>query len=137
MNTIEWKDDPSPLGMFAEGESAFFGHWKMRVDRMKSLERLDRVLKTMRGGMTKKEIELLDSGFAKSDEVARLYRRDRGRDTHPFFWKIEYVGDGSPTPFTHMGGQARTKEEAKALADRAIGGAMTAMANLRICSESW
>jgi len=141
MENLEWKDDPSPLQMLEEGESACVGEWELRVDRMKPFTGLDGVIGSLRAGMTEREREVLDMRFGlgdgedSDDEYVRKLeeqkrRRKEGEKSHQIHWKIAYKGDGTPRPFSHMGGQAGSKEEGKALAERALGTAMMAKVNL-------
>jgi len=123
MENLEWKDDPSPLKMLEEGESVHVGEWELRVDKMKKFDGLDRVLGNLRAGMTQRERDVLDMRFGLDEDEAERERKRKskeGQDTHPFCWKVEHPGDGSPEPFSHMGGRAKTKEEAKGLAQRAL-----------------
>ena len=129
MTDLEWKDDPSVLHMLEEGESVRVGEWELRVDRMKDLK-LSKMVEGLRDGLTEREKEILDTRFGESEdeELQSIKRRKKeGRKTHPYHWKIEHVGDGSPAPFTHMGGNAKSKEEAKMFAERSLGTAMSAL----------
>ena len=126
MTDLEWKNDPSPLHMFEEGESVQIGDWKLRVDRMKEMGQLSDLVKDLTDGLTEREKEILDTRFGESEdeELQPIKRRKKeGRKTHPYHWKIEHVGDGSPASFTHMGGNAKSKEEAKELAEWYLGAA--------------
>ena len=125
MTDLEWKDDPSVLHMLEEGESVRVGEWELRVDRMKDLK-LSKMVEGLRDGLTEREKEILDTRFGESEdeELWPIKRREKeGRKTHPYHWKIEHVGDGSPASFTHMGGNAKSKEEAKELAEWYLGAA--------------
>ena len=125
MTDLEWKDDPSVLHMLEEGESVRVGEWELRVDRMKDLK-LSKMVEGLRDGLTEREKEILDTRFGESEdeELQPIKRRKKeGRKTHPYHWKIEHVGDGSPASFTHMGGNAKSKEEAKELAEWYLGAA--------------
>lgn len=122
---IEWKDDPSPLQMLEDGETAVVGNWELRVDRMKKFDGISRVLDSLKGSMTEKERKVLDmrsdlDSVEEKEEKARSARRKAGHDTHPFAWRVEHIGDGSPEHFSYMGGRAATAEAAKRLAVAAI-----------------
>jgi hypothetical protein len=122
---IEWKEDPSPLQMLKDGESAVVGGWEARIDRMKEFDGLDRVLGSLRGSMTEREREVLDMRFdlgsdEERQERERVKLRKEGQKTHPFCWSVHHIGDGSPEHFTHMGGRAATAEGAKRLAVAAL-----------------
>lgn len=89
----KWKDDPSPLKMLRDGESAVVGDWEIRVDRMTKFSPW--------------LAELLP------DPDGRRANQALGEDSHPFTWTVQRVTDGSPEAFTHMGGRAETREVAK------------------------
>ena len=98
----KWKEDPSPLHMLKDGESAVVGDWEIRVDRM---AKFDPTLAVLAGLLS---------------DNARAVRRRLGEESHPFAWRVERVTDGAPEAFTHMGGRAETREVAKQRAVSAV-----------------
>jgi len=124
MSDLEWKPEPSKLNMFEDGEAAIVGDWQLEVFRIKDI-REDGMLGALFGGLSEKEKKVLDMRFGLDgernlEEEAYEARKKEGRKTHPWVWKIHHVGDGSPSPFTHMGGSARTADEAKVIAEHVI-----------------
>lgn len=132
---IEWKEDPSPLNMLEDGESAVVGGWGLRIDRLKEFDGLNRILDSVKESLTERELEVLGMRFGLDGEEERVERergkrRKEGDKTHPFCWKVEHIGDGSPEHFTHMGGRAVTAEAAKRLAVAAIEHAVKAYGSI-------
>lgn len=122
---IEWKVDPSPLQMLEDGESAVVGNWELRIDRLKKFDGISKVLDSLKGSMTEKERKVLDMRSDLESDEEKMERersklRKKGQDTHPFAWRVEHIGDGSPERFSYMGGRAATAEAAKRLAVAAI-----------------
>lgn len=134
MENIEWKDDPSPLSMMHDGESAKVRSWELRVDRHVPWQGFDGIISNMRDGMTQKERDLLDRLHGIGEDQSEIDRQKRMKEadkTHPIRWKVNYVGDGSARHFTHMGGMAKDKAEGKKLAEKALTTAMIARERLR------
>jgi len=127
--SLEWKPDPSPLHLLEGGESAFMGKWKLHIDRMKTLGE-SKLMDSVLGSLTEKERKVLRMRFGVEGEEAaeKLERemeafkenRKRGDKTHPYMWRVDYHGDGTPQAFTGMGGRAATAQEAKELARAAV-----------------
>lgn len=127
---LQWKDDPSPLSMLKDGESVSIGDWNLRVDRMENDSGLDELAKQLRSNLTEKERQLLDirQGLGEGTDGAKVQNRQE-KDLYPFGWSIKYIGDGMPAPF-HMGGRAKSKDEAKKFAEHAIVSAMMVKSSL-------
>lgn len=122
--TLEWKEDPSPLHMLECGESVIVGDWQLRIDKLKDIKR-DGVLGAFFNDLSDKERKVLDMRFGLDgkrnlEEERHRKRKREGEKTHPYMWKVEHVGDGFPSPFTHMGGRATSAEHAKTLAEVAL-----------------
>ena len=117
MNMIEWKEDPSKLNMFEDGESAIVDEWELHIDKLKKIE--NPLMHSFMRNLSDREKEVLEMGLDEEFKKKRELREKRER-LYPYCWKVERKNNNDTYRFTHMGGRAESAEKAKEYAVMAL-----------------